>query len=121
MEFEKDRYEALEIIVKSRLDGESWFDIISEVLIGDCQGSETEPCTCGTESMTGSVGTLDQCWKHLGISEDIVEVNTDDLRLILSNLDVSNVTPSVTEAVARLYEDLNWWNEWSKDSNEEKE
>lgn len=81
----EDHYEGLELIVKSRQDGVSWFDIISDLITQDCEGGggdcivedgdesdcddhdheELLPCTCGLESMGGSGGTLEQCyaWK----------------------------------------------------------
>lgn len=60
-----DRYEGIELIVKSRPDGESWFDLIFDFIAADCQGdpeSEENTCTCGLESMGGSGGTLEQCF-----------------------------------------------------------
>ena len=62
----EDRYEALEMIIKVREDGVSWFDYLFDVIAGECEGdpeSEENTCTCGMESMGGCSGTLDQCYE----------------------------------------------------------
>ncbi len=81
----EERYEAIEMIIKSREDGRSWFDVIEEIISQDCTGgggdcilaagedsdcddhehTELFPCTCGLESMGGTSGTLQQCYKWL--------------------------------------------------------
>lgn len=58
---EEDRYESIHLIVKCRADGQSWFDIMEELISKDCDGIE---CSCGLESMGGSEGTLDQCYDY---------------------------------------------------------
>lgn len=86
-----DRYEALELIIKVREDGESWFDVIMDYISGDCEGgggdcilfgdasdpdcdfhdhTEILPCTCGLESAGGTTGTLAQCYKWLMPDEE---------------------------------------------------
>lgn len=70
---EEDRYEGIELILKSRADGISWFDVISDYITQDCDSVQLEddeegfeqwsPCSCGMEYMGGSGGTLDQCYK----------------------------------------------------------
>lgn len=77
-----DRFEHLDMIIKSKPEGPSWFDILSDYISQDCQGSggdciieegdysdcddhehtELFPCTCGMESMGGTAGTLQQCY-----------------------------------------------------------
>jgi len=112
---EEDRYEAIQLIVKSRTDGKPWVDIISDLLMGDCQGSETEPYSCGTESMGGTTGTLDQCYQFQGIADDVVEVKKDDVLLVLSQLATSgyeNALPGLQEAITRLHHECTWWEEW---------
>lgn len=71
----EERYETVELIVQARTDGQSWFDIIFDLIAGDCEGSPGEelpdgsftdgdPCTCGLESMGGGGGTLEQCYER---------------------------------------------------------
>lgn len=67
---QEDRYENLEITIKCRDDGQSWFEVIHDFITEDCQGSPYEeetgldghPCTCGLEAMGGHEGTLDECF-----------------------------------------------------------
>lgn len=66
MEPTEPRYESLEIIVKVREDGQTWFDVLSNIIAKDCQGDPEDPekpCTCGLESMGGMTGTLEQCYE----------------------------------------------------------
>lgn len=69
----EDRYESINLIIKARLDGESWFDVIHDYLSQDCEGifeeelpdgnyTDGKPCTCGMETMSGMSGTLQQCY-----------------------------------------------------------
>lgn len=60
---EDDRYEGIELILRSRDDGQSWFDVLFDMIAADCQGdpeSEESTCTCGMEHMGGTIGTYDQ-------------------------------------------------------------
>lgn len=60
-----DNYESLELIVKERSDGVRWFDVIFDLIAEDCEGDPEDldrPCTCGLESLGGSIGTLQQCY-----------------------------------------------------------
>lgn len=80
----EDRYEQIELILKSRPDQAYWFDVISDYISQDCEGSggdciveednydsdcddhehtELFPCTCGMEYMGGTAGTLKQCYE----------------------------------------------------------
>lgn len=70
---EPDRYEHIELIVKSRQDGTSWFDVIHDYITQDCdsvqidpddEDSDWTPCKCGMEHMGGMGGTLQQCYDH---------------------------------------------------------
>lgn len=71
---EEDQYEHIELIVKARPDGESWFDVIHDYLTQDCDSVRLEddeegfeqwsPCHCGMEHMSGMGGTLKQCYNH---------------------------------------------------------
>lgn len=72
MRSEEERYEAIQLILKKRADGKSWFDIIFDMVTEDCEGSfnfsddngdEDLPCTCGLESMSGMYDTVDKCYK----------------------------------------------------------
>lgn len=87
----EDTYEHLDMILKTKPEGPSWFDILSDYISQDCQGSggdcinecgcdssfedceacsdcdnhehtELFPCTCGLVSMGGTQGTLQQCY-----------------------------------------------------------
>lgn len=71
---EEDRYEHIELIVKTRSDGESWFDVIHDFMTKDCDSVRLEDdaegfeqwstCQCGMEHMSGMGGTLKQCYDH---------------------------------------------------------
>lgn len=122
---EEDRYEALDMIIKVRSDGQSWFDIIHDMITEECEGdpeSEENTCTCGMESMGGTTGTLDQCYRHLGIADDIVgPVSKVDLLRVLSGFEP--VVPEDQAAYDRLYKEATWWDEtltrWAEESDEE--
>lgn len=62
----EDRYEAIELILKSRPDGAAWFDVIFDMITETCEGtdSDEDDCTCGMETMSGSGGTLKQCYDY---------------------------------------------------------
>lgn len=63
----QDKYESIQMILKSRLDRKPWFDILFDYITENCEGdpdSEENTCTCGLESMGGSSGTLQQCFDH---------------------------------------------------------
>lgn len=63
----EDRYEALNLIVKARSDGQSWFDVIHDYITESCEGtdSDEDDCTCGMESMSGAVEqTLEQAYAY---------------------------------------------------------
>lgn len=53
---DRDRYEALELIIKRRDDGVSWFDVLSDYISGDCQGGGGEcildPCENNCHGLT---------------------------------------------------------------------
>ena len=106
----EDRYESLELIIKAREDGQTWFDIIMEIVSGDCNGEE---CTCGLESAGGSSGTLDQCFRHLGIADDLVgPVEKEDLMTILSYINECPSPPStVWQAYKKLLKECTWWDD----------
>lgn len=118
---EEERYESLELIVKCCQDGEYWFDVISELISGNCEGGGGEcitddedsdcddheheeilQCTCGLESMGGCVGTLEQCYDSQRISEKWATVQTEDLKDILRL-----VFPVIFDTTA---DDTKWYN-----------
>lgn len=124
----EDRYEALELIVKCREDGESWFDIIQELISKDCQGSEDDPCTCGLESLGGCSGTLDECYRWTGTADDLVDrVRKVDLLLVLDYLRLTqyDLNDAVSEAAERLLKECTWWDDfkasWDEEEEEEEE
>jgi hypothetical protein len=110
----EDRYEALELIVKSRQDGKSWFDIIYDLIASNCQGSEEDACTCGLETMGGTGGSLDQCYKYIRIDDDKVEVGKEDLLKVLNFLDTEKGPMSVVvhDAAERMRKECTWWEDW---------
>lgn len=113
----EDRYEAISLIVKVRDDGENWFDIIADLISENCEGEpddDTKPCTCGLESMGGCTGTLDQCFRHHGIADDLVgPVNKEDLLLILDFFARSSHLKTLDEyeAAKRLRKECTWWDD----------
>lgn len=82
----EDRYEVIEIIVRTPSEEPSWFDKIFDLITETCDGvSDQGPCSCGLESMGGSGGTLDQCYDYTRISEKwAIDVQAADLKRILS-------------------------------------
>lgn len=63
----EDHYETVEMVLKSREDGVSWFDYFFDLITENCEGdpeSEENDCTCGLETMGGSGGTLEQCYEY---------------------------------------------------------
>jgi hypothetical protein len=65
-----ERWEAFMVMVRRPTEGPSWFDRVHALISADCKGSETEPCTCGLETMGGTEGTYDQCMKYLDPTQD---------------------------------------------------
>lgn len=120
---DEDRYEAIELLVKARVDGETWFDTIYDLIAKDCRGSEHDPCTCGLEHLGGTGGSLEQCWRHLDIADDLVTVNADDLQLVLHHLALrSGYTPQpLADAVTRLSKEITWWDDSLEDDDDEDE
>lgn len=113
-EFNEDRYEAIEMLIKSRSGEPSWFDIIFDYISQDCQGSEEEgSCTCGMESMGSTSGTIDQCWKYLGIDDDKVTVMKADLQKVLNFVTLTGRSQPihVREAAERLSKEITWWDD----------
>ncbi len=114
-EGDEERFEVLQIIVKSKPEGESWFDTIVDMISEDCQGSEIEPCTCGLESAGGSSGSLDQCYRYIGIDDDKVTVNKADVMLLMTQLAKSGyekALPGLPEALVRLNYECTWWEDF---------
>ncbi len=125
MRSDEERYESIEMIIKARKDGKEWHDIIFDLITAECEGdpeSEENTCTCGLESMGGSSGTLDQCYRHIGIADDLVgPVNKDDLMLVLSHLDLKHLTEEVKEAAKRLSNECTWWDDIKASYEDEEE
>jgi hypothetical protein len=109
----ENRYEALDIIVKVREDGQSWFDIISDLISENC--NDPEICTCGLETMGGTTGTLDQCYRHQGIADDLVgPVGKEDLLKILRSpaiVTACSTDPELNEVAVRLMKECTWWDD----------
>lgn len=92
MELNEDRYEHIDMIIKTPApDGESWFDKLFDLITSYCNAEEDDVCTCGLESMGGSGGTLEQCWDHSRISEKwAIDVLADDLKYVLEHFERAN-------------------------------
>jgi hypothetical protein len=129
---EEDRYEHLELIVKSRPDGESWFNVIHDFITKDCDSVRLEddaegfeqwsPCQCGMEHMSGMSGTLQQCYDHstnLGGGVQPIDVARALVALSDYKFDMNNINP-IARAVAwarkeiefeEYFENREWENE----------
>lgn len=127
----EDRYEHIDILIKTPVEGDSWFDRIFDLVTSECQGTpyneetdeDGDPCTCGMESMGGSSGTLDQCYEHMRITEKWAQdVLTDDLKLILEAFDhapwIDGFGTSEMNRVQEAYERLRKAAYWHDDFNE---
>ncbi len=115
---DEERYESIEMIIKARKDGKEWHDIIFDLVTAECEGdpeSEENTCTCGLESMGGSSGTLDQCYRHIGIADDLVgPVNKEDLLKVLRSpamILACSSDPELQEAATRLMKECTWWDD----------
>ena len=115
----EDRYETLEMILKSREDGRSWFDVLLDYIAQDCHGSETDLCTCSLQHMGGSGGTIEQCWKWLGVDDDKVTVDKNDLLVVLAACE----RRKCLDTHGRLVKECTWWEDWlaSHPEDEDKE
>jgi hypothetical protein len=117
----EDRYEHLEILIKSPDGDESWFDRISELIESYCEpigeadeDGNYEGCTCGMESMGGGSGTLDQCYDRMRVTEKWAnDVQADDLKKALEYLDTLDDFRG-----AEFYERLRKAAYWHDDFNE---
>lgn len=92
----EDRYEHIELIVKSRPDGEAWFDVIHDYITKDCDSVRLEddeegfeqwsPCQCGMEHMSGMSGTLQQCYDHsTNLGQGIQPIDVARVVVFLAN------------------------------------
>lgn len=117
MELSEDRYEHIDILIKTPAEGDAWFDRLFDFITSFCTDDPEEECRCGMESMGGSAGTLDQCYDHMRITEKWAnDVQTDDLKLILFWINEHGFpTAEVEEAYNRLHKAAYWhddFNEW---------
>jgi hypothetical protein len=96
--------------------------MITEFCEGD-PDSEESTCTCGLESMGGSSGTLDQCYRNQGIADDLVgPVNKEDLMTILRYINESPSPPSaVWQAYKKLWKECTWWDDFIDKLKEEED
>lgn len=85
----EDRYEHIELIVKTRSGNVSWFDSIFDFITQDCQGTtdeEGDSCTCGMEYMSGAGGTLQQCYDHqTNLGQGVQPIDVARLIIFLSS------------------------------------
>lgn len=116
---EEDRYEAFEIIIKARQDGQSWFDVFVDQVTETCEGGlqpdgSEASCTCGMESAGGMTGTLDQCYKWTGIDDDKVTVDKADLLKLLRNpyVIIAAQEPDIAEVADRLMKECTSWDDF---------
>jgi hypothetical protein len=107
----EDRYEHIDILIKSPAGEESWFDRLFDFITSFC--SDEGECTCGMESMGGSGGTLDQCYEHMRITEKWAQdVLADDLKLALHRLSAD--TGMDDEAYDRLRKAAYWHDDFNE-------
>lgn len=136
----EDRYEHIELIVKSRPDGEDWFDVIHDYITKDCDSvpvrleddeegfEQWTPCHCGMESMSGMSGTLQQCYDHstsLGQGVQPIDVARALVALSDYKFDTYNINPTA-KAVAWARKEIEFEKyfenrEWEKEEDESPE
>lgn len=124
----EDRYEAVEMILKVRKDGISWFDFFFDLITEECEGDpesdDASTCTCGMETMGGSSGTLDQCYRSQGIANDLVvgPINKADLEKVLDFVKACGrtVPKTVADIATKLRKECTWWDD-VKDSFDDEE
>lgn len=123
MGLEEDRYEHIDILIKSPAEGDPWYDRIFDFITSFCEPigerdeeGNVEGCTCGMESMGGSIGTLDQCYDHMRITEKwAIDVRADDLKYILA---VVKDRPGMVGDLGNVYDRLHAAAYWHDDFNE---
>lgn len=126
----EDHYEVIELVVRSREDGQTWFDIIFDLISEGCELNPTESgCSCGLESMGGSGGTLEQCynWSN-GLAAGISPIMVARALVALSNEqgDYDNVRKCLDWALKEIkceeyFENRKWGDEDEEDDEEEDE
>ena len=112
----EERYETIHLIIRSRSteEGESWFDVISDFISGDCEAildesGEQIDCTCGLLTMGGSGGTLEQCYDHDRTSEKWADsVEAEDLKMILKKVAYMGLNDEERAAFDRLKDSAYW-------------
>lgn len=116
MELNEDRYEHLDMIIKSPApDGEPWFDKIFDLITSFCNAEE-DVCTCGLESMGGGGGTLDQCYDHARITDKwAIDVEAADLKWLLSKLEgIELINDEEFKSISRLREAAYWHDDFNE-------
>lgn len=121
----EDRYEGINLVIRSRQDGQSWFDVIENLISETCEGDASldKPCTCGLEVMSGGGGTYDQVmdWRTtvgyglqpIDLAKGIMDLTEGYIGLIE---DISEETLKVIEwakkeiALEAYYENEEWRN-----------
>lgn len=116
MELNEDRYEHIDMIIKTPApDGESWFDKLFDLITSYCNAEEDDVCTCGLESMGGGGGTLEQCWDHARITEKwAIDVQADDLKWALTKIDYLNLSDEDTKKLNRLHDAAYWHDDFNE-------
>lgn len=117
---EEDRYEVIELIVKSREDGVNWFDLISDFITKDCEGTEDLPCTCGLEYMGGTSGTLQQCYdSSTSVGQNLQPIDLARALVALSDyqFDTYNMNPTA-KAVAWARKEIEFEESFAKEDDE---
>lgn len=130
----EDRYETINIIIRSRSneEGESWFDVIHDFIAESCEpildeNGDQYDCTCGLISGGGFTGTLEGCYDHQRISEKWATVEAADLKKILLKVSYMGLNDEEREAFDRLKEEAYWhdnfqaWLDSIPDEEEEEE
>jgi hypothetical protein len=131
---EEARYEIIELTVKAREDGESWFEVLHDYITQDCQGTpydeetdeDGDPCTCGLEMMSSSGGTLEQCYawstslgrgvQPIHVARALVHMHK---KLSDASIGVSEDTYDIVKWAESEIEFEEKWDNWTPEEDEE--
>lgn len=123
----EDKYELVEIIVRSRDDGVNWFEIFFDLISENCQGvrfdetgEEGDTCTCGLEYMGGTSGTLQQCYdSSTSVGQNLQPIDLARALVALSDyqFDTYNMNPTA-KAVAWARKEIEFEESFAKEDDE---
>ena len=126
---EEQKYEVIQFVAKTpRADGQSWFDWLFDLTTEVCEGtdSDEDDCTCGMETMSGSRGTLEQCYdwtttvgnrlQPIHLARVIVHMAE---KLDYANIAVSEDVQDVVSWARREIEFEEKWDNWTPEDEED--